>query len=69
MADLGAEMQLLHDLHEVNARVDSFFDGQWNVRIGDDVNGYRESWLVGDADQAAHLLRCYRESLERTPNA
>ena len=27
---------------EINVRVDSFWDGGWNVRLGDDANGYVE---------------------------
>lgn len=64
MTDLGAELQALHDDHEINAAVDSFWDGQWRVRIGDPVNGYRQEWRCGSAAEAAELLRTYRDNLD-----
>lgn len=66
-ADLGSEMQRLHDDHEINVEVDSFWDSQWRVRLGDSTNGFRESWLCESAEDAARALRTYRETLEAAP--
>jgi hypothetical protein len=48
-------MQALHD-SEINASVASFFDGAWSVRLGDELNGWAATELLGSFDEAEQWL-------------
>jgi hypothetical protein len=39
---LESELKRLYDL-EVNVRLSSFWDGDWTVEIGDEMNGFTET--------------------------
>ena len=71
-------MSILQDLHdsEINAKISWFFDGCWEVSIGDDWNGFIaettkcssfeevEQWLIENALKIfpdSNFSRAYRE--------
>lgn len=53
--NLGDVLQRLHD-SEINASVQSFFDGVWTVRLGDEMNGYKAEEVCDSANDAADWL-------------
>ena len=48
-------IQKLHD-SEINARISSFFDGQWRAEIGDEMNGFKKSQDTEDFNSAESAL-------------
>jgi hypothetical protein len=48
-------LQQLHD-SEINASVETFYDGVWNVKIGDKTNGFKARATVANWTEAAQWL-------------
>lgn len=48
-------LQQLHD-SEINGSISSFYDGVWTVRLGDDMNGYKEECIVSTYTEAEKAL-------------
>lgn len=42
-------MQYLYE-HEINCSISSFWDGGWEVKIGDDMNGFKSSSQFDNAE-------------------
>jgi len=61
--------QALHD-SEINSTISSMFDGSWTVGIGDELNGWKATELVGSLEEAeAWLDRKAREIFPRSDYA
>lgn len=57
-------MGILQDLHdsEINATISAFYDGIWNVSIGDALNGIKAKAVVrSEAEAEAWLHMTARE--------
>ena len=53
-----AELSILQRLHdsEINGSVRWFFGGDWAVRLGDELNGWKAEGLVSSLDEALDWL-------------
>jgi hypothetical protein len=52
-------MEILQELHdsEINASVESFYDGCWTVKLGDRLNGFDAEATVGSMSEAERWFR------------
>lgn len=52
-------MKILQELHdsEINAAIETFYDGCWTVRLGDRLNGFDAEATVGGMTEAERWLR------------
>lgn len=48
--------QKLHD-SEINFQVSSFFDGEFTVRLGDEMNGWLAEKIVSSWDEVPECLK------------
>ena len=65
--NLQKELKALYD-SEINVRIESFWDGEWRVALGDEMNGFkRPRWDFRSLDQVALALR--ELALEHYPNS
>lgn len=55
MDALAAVMQSLYN-SEINCAVSCFWDGGWDVKLGDDMNGYQAEDNFDDLAEAAKWL-------------
>lgn len=58
-------MSILQQLHdsEINATVSSFFDGDWNWKLGDCMNGFTDegsAFSFADAEAELSMAACRR---------
>jgi hypothetical protein len=66
---IGAHIQVLQDLYdsEINARIEWFYDADWSVSLGDQMNGFVATSQVRTAVEAVHWLRV--EAIKRYPES
>jgi hypothetical protein len=58
---IDAALKILYD-KEINCSISSFWDGQWNVKIGDELNGFKaESTEVRIEDVGKALIEMAKE--------
>lgn len=62
-------MKSLHDLYqaEINGSISWFFDGVVEVRLGDNINGYKEQEVFETVEEAVDWL--YVVARKHYPNA
>lgn len=56
--NLSEILEKIYDL-EINVQISSFWDGQWKIKIGDEINGFSQQRSYLTINEVTEFLRSF----------